>query len=570
MYNLKFGWIFVLAFLGWSCANQVAPTGGPRDTTPPGIDTTRSTPNNQVNFNPREIRLTFDEWVVLEDATNQIVVSPPLEKKPDIKLIRKTLLLTLDEEETLRENTTYTINFGEAIKDLHEKNPAKALRYVFSTRSQIDSLTLSGQVLQARTNEPAEGVLVMLYDNLSDTIMRKNKPVYFAKTDAGGTYKIENIKEGTYQAFALKDANTNYLFDQANELFAFPDTAIAIDQTDNTLPTLYVGQANAPLAVTYSNTDTWGVVKVLFNRPAEGLTISTDEPGQILKTAYNKDTLNIWHQAQEKPSWKLYLDAENRRDTITVRPSRQKAPDSLRLLHVGGSDNLARISVKPNAQTGFYQNQASNRIIFNQAIQSWDTSRIQLLEDTLLTPIPFHLVQNALDTTVSDPLRALLPPNQLLLEAAFRENIPYKWVALPGAFTDFNGKTHTDTLALGIQMTESKAFATLLLEVTDLDPKSSYIAELLRSDGSPATFQQRLSGKASWKYTYRFLEAGAYRLRITKDNNANGRWDTVDFLQRTQPEPVLLEDVENLRANWELEMKISGAPANFGKARPKK
>ena len=144
----------LLILLLYSCATPTTPTGGPRDENPPQIDTTLSTPNFQTRFLKQDISLTFNEWVMLEDVFNQVIISPPLQFKPEIYIKKKSVIIKWDERETLRENVTYTFNFGESVKDLTEKNPAEKLRFVFSTGDFIDSLTLSGKVVDAVDGKP--------------------------------------------------------------------------------------------------------------------------------------------------------------------------------------------------------------------------------------------------------------------------------------------------------------------------------------------------------------------------------------------------------------------------------
>ena len=149
----------------FSCATPIAPDGGPKDETPPQVDSIGTTPNFQTNFQKQRIEITFDEWIKLDDVFNEVVVSPPLNKRPQITTKGKTVRVDFDEEEVLREAATYTINFGEAVQDLTESNPAEDLRFVFSTGDFIDSLEISGTIKDVLTNEPVEGALFMLYDN---------------------------------------------------------------------------------------------------------------------------------------------------------------------------------------------------------------------------------------------------------------------------------------------------------------------------------------------------------------------------------------------------------------------
>ena len=222
--------VLLLTLIG--CANQGTLSGGKKDTTPPIIDSLKSTSNYQTNFKKQTIELTFNEWLQLNDVFKQVVVSPPLREKFDVSLKKKTVRFEFDEKEILRENATYTINFGTAVQDLTERNPVEDLRFVFSTGDFIDSLEVTGQVVEAFDKKPVKDVLVMLYDNLSDTVVRKEKPFYFAKTDEGGNFSIKNVRADTFKVFALIDGNANYLFDNVSEKIGFLKEPIVV--TDST------------------------------------------------------------------------------------------------------------------------------------------------------------------------------------------------------------------------------------------------------------------------------------------------------------------------------------------------
>jgi len=169
------GLLFVLVFLS-ACASVSAPTGGPRDNVPPQLVVEKSTPNLQTSFTKQPIVLTFDEWVDLQDVYNQVVVSPPIEGSPDIRIRKKSVVFEFPEEARLKDSATYIVNFGEAVQDITEKNPAEDLRFVFSTGPYIDSLSLQVEIVDAFTGDPVEGVLVMLYDQLQDSVVYKELP----------------------------------------------------------------------------------------------------------------------------------------------------------------------------------------------------------------------------------------------------------------------------------------------------------------------------------------------------------------------------------------------------------
>lgn len=207
----------VLTVLLASCASVTPIPGGPEDTDPPEIVSTKSTPNLQRRFEKQPIRLTFNEWVEVKDIGTQVIVSPPLEFSPDIDLKGKSVYFQFNEEERLRPDATYTINFGESVRDYTEGNPTPNLRFVFSTGDNLDSLSVSGKVEDAFTGEPIPGAMVLLYDQLADTIIRAERPFYFARTNEAGQFRIENVKGGQFRAFALIDNNFNYLYDLPGE-----------------------------------------------------------------------------------------------------------------------------------------------------------------------------------------------------------------------------------------------------------------------------------------------------------------------------------------------------------------
>ena len=220
--------LFILFFLGiTNCAKMGSLTGGPKDEDPPRV--VESSPENySLQFDRDKIEITFDEFIQLDNVNQQLVVSPPLSKKPVVRLKNKTLLIELEED--LRENTTYTLNFGGAIKDNNEGNPLTNFEFVFSTGDYLDSLTIGGTLLNAFDLKPSEEpVMVMLYDDLSDSVVFKDIPVYVGKSEKDGSYRINNLKADTFKLFALKDVNNNFLFDQPNEVIAFLDTTVIID-----------------------------------------------------------------------------------------------------------------------------------------------------------------------------------------------------------------------------------------------------------------------------------------------------------------------------------------------------
>ena len=311
------------------CANVVTPSGGPKDTIPPVV--LQSVPENQAtNFQDKEIHITFDEYVVLNNPTNNIFISPPLENNPDYKLSGKSLIIKF--KEPLKSDATYSINFGEAIKDLHEGNIFKDYSFVFSTGENIDTLTLEGKLLQAVDHKPSADFYVMLYTNDNDTISMDSlpyvsKPYYATKSDKDGKFKFSGLKDSDYLIFALKDENSNMKYDLPNESVAFLDSLvnpihnaqfiIHNDSLTNDSVKHNVKKTETLTLYTFLQEDTIqkllkkevvedGLLRFAFNRPAQNVKMevleSLPDTFNILKTySENYDTIN-WYFTPNKDS----------------------------------------------------------------------------------------------------------------------------------------------------------------------------------------------------------------------------------------------------------------------------
>ena len=218
-----------------SCAQVGRLTGGPEDETPPALIEEESTPSLQTNFTKQTIKLAFDEWLKLDNNYfKEVVISPPLLYNPEIKLKGKSVLFSFHEDEVLKEEATYTINFGKAIKDLTVGNVVDNLRFVFSTGPFIDSLEVKGTVIDVEEGKGVADALLMLYDNLADSVVRTERPFYFARTDKSGNFKIENVKSDTFKVVAMVDNNFNYFFDLEKEKIGFLEEPIILPDSNLT------------------------------------------------------------------------------------------------------------------------------------------------------------------------------------------------------------------------------------------------------------------------------------------------------------------------------------------------
>ena len=218
-----------------SCAKVSSPSGGPRDKTPPEI--VGSKPVNGATFyNSKKFEVTFNEYVTLDNINEKLIVSPPLKNRPLVSLRGKSIVV--EYEDDLSNNTTYTFNFQDAVKDLNEGNVYDNFRFVFSTGPVVDSLAVTGNLFNAYVLDIPENALVMLYSNLEDSAFRKNIPDYLSKADKNGYFRIDNLREGTYMLYGLKETDNSKNFNMLEEEIAFLDEPITITPEKSYLPVI--------------------------------------------------------------------------------------------------------------------------------------------------------------------------------------------------------------------------------------------------------------------------------------------------------------------------------------------
>lgn len=550
----KFAAAAFVASLLFACARQGAPTGGPKDTDPPRVDTALSTRNFSTRFSDRRIVLAFNEWVTLTDVGTQVVISPPLAKRPEITLKGKKVFIELNDKDTLRANTTYTINFGLAVKDLHEGNPAKDLRFVFSTGDYLDSLTVAGKVADAFTGDPVENVSVMLYDVLSDSVVRKEKPYYFARTDKAGLFEIRNVREGKFKVAAFEDASGDLKWDGQNERIGFPDSLLTLNDSTKGVVSIKLSRNQPKFRLFDSKTLRYGLVKLAYTTPPDSVTIRTEAPDLRFLTERVQDTLLVWYDMTNPGSWQLLAGS----DTVQVRNFPREdffknykfQPSDQNVGGIGGAGNAKRPITQSAPQPGaprpvknVSQHPSKPAVIpFNAPVISVDTSQWLLTLDS---------VRIREFTAIPDSAA----PRNVNIRTDWKAGKGYKLLLLPGAATDFYGISTTDTLERIIGVFAEKQLGGLNLTLQNLVPGTAYVLQLL--NGSTLEEERLVDADAAEKkIIFTRLLAATYTARLIEDRNRNGRWDTGDYFAHRQPEPVFTKKLEALRANWELEVTM--------------
>lgn len=576
--------IWLMLTLIIACANPVPPTGGQKDKTPPGVVEGSSTPDLQTNFNNDEIKLTFDEWVKLDDAFNQLVVSPPLDNKPEIKLKGKTV--TVKFNDTLRTNTTYSVYFGNAVKDITENNIAKDLRRTFSTGPFIDSLETMGDVKNAYSGDAAKDILVMLYSNLDDSVVFKEKPNYVAKTDANGKFNIAHIRGGTYKVFALQDNNSNYLYDLNDEKIAFIKKPVVISDTAKTEISLLISEENRDLVVKRTDDKTYGKVRFAFNKSPKDATIQPINPPNDW-TDYKEivnDSIWYWYDAPSTDSIALIVkNNELVIDTLSLKiPSRNsflKKEIPVRLVvekktqkttkgsskgtglgKIGsqgpGSGEVEKFETAVAAGKVRKLHPESPLLLeFNFPVLSLDSKKFQLLEDSAKIDVTGQY--------------SLAEDNKRTLKTTYnwKKNTRYLLVILPEALNCFYGLTN-DSILVDFIVQSHEDFGKISFTLTNLIATKNYVLQLLDASGEIVETDQT-SGSTEFERMFNNIVPGNYKIRIIEDNNSNGVWDSSSYLSKQPAERVLLYPLQTVKPNWEVEGKVRfGDPAGTPKRKP--
>lgn len=552
----------LISTLIFSCAQVVAPGGGEKDITPPKV--VKYIPDSaSLNFKSKSIVVFFDEFIQLKDLNNQLIISPPLENSPDIKVRNKMLTIDFDKEEILKPNTTYSISFGNALQDIHENNPIDNFKYIFSTGSFIDSVVVKGKIENAFDHKTDKGILVMLYTDFSDSVIYKKKPDYFAKTKEDGTFQINNIRTGKYKLLVLKDANSNYKYDSESESVGFIDALIDVAEKKNILIDVFQ-EPLKKLFLKKTNYNSYGKISFIFNKTTdsiriEPLNLTLNEKDVFLDYSKNKDTLNYWFRKDDKDS--IILQVKNGYriiDTVDFKIIKKEDAlksrrNPLRLVVVNSPAGNQNVDL--NAEFKIVFNNPLDPVLFNNSI----SKEITLLEDT----IPIKDYKNLFYTL--EPFNTISINNKLIgkdgstkvVPVVFKENTSYHLFILPGTFTDIFGLTN-DTIKIDFKTREQKFYGTLKLNLDIPVTAGNYIVQLL--DEKETIVKESNINKSETLF-YEYLYPKKYKLKIIYDNNANFKWDTGNLLQKLQPEKVIYNaEPVNTRPNWDLELEWKVIP----------
>ncbi len=541
--------LLLAAAILYGCANESAPLGGKEDKDAPTLKEV-SPPDKTIHFKSTKIQLTFSEFIQ-RTGFAQTIISPPLDKPPVYRVSRNKLTIQLKGE--LQPNTTYTINFGDDIKDVNAGNIASNFTYVFSTGDYIDSQQVSGKVIRADNGEPADGVIVSLYSKDSVNGILSSKPIYFAKTNKDGIYQVRNVRADLYNIFALKDQNFNYRFDQPNELIGFTDRLLDLT---GSLPRqqdfLISPDSKRKVSLQSVNCLEPGKLLIAYSAPYHTLKVDGDlfKNGSIEWNYDTNDTLIAWYSAYYEQNAELFLRANDTLyDTARVK-LKYLDRDSVKQLSKYSLAITNQSLIKP-IPTGIEEKNnvqslyGAIKINFSRPIiEISENKGLQILEDSI--PLSSSSINWLLDEK-----------SKQVIELTFdrKENITYHLIIPDSMFRDIFGLWNK-RMVWPFTINKKDNYGNIALTLTIADTSKNYVVKLLNSNGVPVK-TIRTSGTTKRKEKLNNIPAGVYHVSVIEDTNNNGRWDTGDFLLRIQPERVYnFKENYTLKGGWDLDVEL--------------
>lgn len=560
MRNIK---LLTFCLFLFACANQTAPTGGPKDEEAPRM--ILSIPSDQdINFQGSEIVLEFDEYVKLNNPKEQLIISPRIDQEYEFKIRKNRVFITF--ENALPDSTTFTFNFREAIRDITEGNPPENLKLSFSSGDYLDSLSISGLVTELLTETPAEDYSLLLYDLEDTSTVFEHPPLYFTKTNEDGSFRFDNLPLGAFQLYAVKDKNKNLYLDFKNESYGFLLDTIWLDSAISDVH-IKTQQLNAlPLEVR-SDRQNGTIYEVKYNKYITSY--SAIYPEDTSKTVYSafsdeqQNTINIYNTISTADSTLVILTTTDSlyisyQDSVYIQfEETVREPADL-------EQTVITEKVFPT------DGEFNGTITFNKPIQFINSDSIYLYLDSLnIIPIDtsnylkFNTSRTEATIDYNIDLKLFDKPQaekkepidlgqievQDSTKKIKKELKPHLYFG-SGAFISVESDT-SQTTKTDLKFDKIDKYGLMLVEV-NTDWKS-YLVQLL--DQKYNVIQQVNSKE---EFSFSKVKPGEYFIRVLVDSNLNSHWDTGNILNRQEHEPVYYytnEDnnqVLTIRANWEL------------------
>ena len=583
------------------CANTMTPQGGPKDTIPPVI--VKMNPDNfTTNFKGNKIYIEFNEFVQLKDQNKEFFTSPAMKKKPVLTIRGKGIAIQI--RDTLRENTTYALNFGGSVRDNNEGNPLNAMRYVLSTGDTVDSIYCSGYTADSYKADSVSKSYIWFYiaDSLPDTpdwdsTMLNRKPDVIARAENNGIFIAQNLKPVPYRIYAYQDKNDNQLYEAGTDLVGFvdgvhnpvelPDFAIWFDSLrmypsaepqlyfrmfmDETFKRQTLQEASRPnqhkallqfgakfpkieeirfdsipsdKVIIDPQTIGRDTIALWFNVPSAELPDTLK--GEI--TYYKHDSIRQLVKTTEplKLAWKYVESKEEERERIKQEKDKERAEKAGETYTPPKKPNPFKIKM---AMSGDINPENHLTLEFDYPLIKLDSTVVKLAEvDEKGNEKPVKV------TFERDTANMLL----WRLKTKWKELSKYNLMIPAGALEDV-ARQQNDTIKASYVGLDHEKFAVVLIDVKGKPDGTKYIVQLTNAQGK---MQQEKRDVTGGKVQFNYVTPGDIKIRIIEDTNGNGKWDSGNVVERRQPERSELyanekgEDTFVTKANWEMELSI--------------
>ncbi len=570
--------LFYLMFFA-SCANIGSPSGGPKDSIPPVI--VKTIPELRgTNYSGKDVRFTFDEYILPDEISEKLVISPPMKKKPLVKMKGKTLIIEFQNDP--RKDATYSLDFKDAVADNNEKNPIKDLRFSFSTGPTFDSLRVSGYVKNAFTQEPVEKALVMLHRDTNYVAFVDSIPDYIGTTNKEGFFMIDNIAKGKYRLYALTDNDNSLTYNANSELIAFADSLIEpsakfVAENDTIvrgLDTLVVSghvdysphtrflmmfqeEKFDQYLDSYKRNESNKCDFYFAETLSDSFKINLLKPKptgdwSFLETNQKRDSLTVWltdtivsHNDSLKFELKYQvLDSLNKlvmkHDTVELIYSAPKTQKVKRKKNEGPV--VPTITFVNNISPSAHDIYRPIRIEAPEPLTSFDTTKVRLYElvDTTKTQIPIVLKKD------TNSIR------KFYIEHHWEPNTSYIFQIDSAAAYNIYGYP-SNGVDQKFRTQKEDYYGKIILTLSGLN--GSAIVQLLANDKEEQVLQ-KIQVLGDGKIEFPFLKPDKYKLKIILDSNKNGKWDTGYLAGDVQPEEVLYyPKIIKIRSNFDFEEK---------------
>lgn len=587
-------YIIILSMLICGCARMGKPDGGWYDETPPRVVGAMPA-DKSTGETPKKIHILFDEYIKIDNATENVIVSPPQIEQPEIKAAGRAIVVEL--KDTLKEGVTYTVDFSDAITDNNESNPLGNYTYSFSTGDHIDTLEVAGYVLNAENLEPVKGILVGLYSNMADSALQTTPMLRVARTDSRGHFVVKGVAEGQYRVAALQDADGNFVYNQPSEMIAFArdtiapswkpdirqdtiwsdslhirsisrvhythflpdDVCLRAFTAEQTNQYLIKAERKDPLYFTLfygAKADTLPTLRGL-NFDAEGAfvieptahndtitywitdsVLADNDSLEIELTHMISDTLGVLRQQVDTLQLIPRLSKEQRQKELADKMEKWQKQLKRKLKRGEQVDTIYRedpieIEIKPGSTVDPDQ---SLQLSFPRPLAVVDTAKIHIYEkvDTLWNQIEYRL-----DT--------LPQARRYAISADWTPDTQYSLELDSMAFVDIYGLP-SGVQKQGFRVKSLDEYSSLVVTIAGMDTTQLIVQMLNQSD---KLVKESIAHKGVAEFYY--ITPGTYYLRLIVDNNSNGRWDTGNLPEGLQPEAVYYypEEIE-CRAKWDV------------------